>query len=71
MNLSPFEKKCLALNLGYDHDVCEGRFCTKRQTCVRYMLYKKAKLEGYKERLIYIVCNPRYNECYVKYQGKL
>lgn len=70
MNLSPFEKKCLALNIGYDHDVCDGKYCEKRMTCVRYMLHKKAVLQGYSLPLYYLVGKPKYNhsECYMKYE---
>lgn len=68
MNLSPFEKKCLSLNIGYDHDICDGKYCEKRMTCVRYMLHKKAVLEGYNNPLSYVVRKFRFEECYKKYE---
>ena len=68
MDLSPFEKKCLALNIGYDHDVCHGKYCEKRMTCVRYMLHKKAVLEVYNNPLSYVVRKFRFEECYKKYE---
>lgn len=71
MELSPFEKKCLALNIGYDHDVCDGKYCEKRMTCVRYMLHKKAViLEDNKMPLAYIFGKQKYNYsiCYKKYE---
>ena len=68
MNLSPFEKKCLALNLGYDHNVCDGKYCEKRMTCVRYMLHKKAVLEVYNNPLSYVVRKFMFEECYKKYE---
>jgi hypothetical protein len=68
MDLSPFEKKCLALNIGYDHDACEGKYCEKRMTCVRYMLHKKAVLEEYGKPLSYVVRKFKFEECYKKYE---
>jgi hypothetical protein len=68
MNLSPFEKKCLALNIGYGHDVCDGKYCEKRMTCVRYMLHKKAVLEEYNNPLWYVGRKFRFEECYKKYE---
>lgn len=68
MDLSPFEKKCLALNIGYDHDVCDGMYCEKRMTCVRYMLYKKAVLKGYDKILYYVVKKFNFRDCYKKYE---
>ena len=68
MDLSTFEKKCLALNLGYNHNVCDGKYCEKRMTCVRYMLYKKAVLEVYNNPLSYVVRKFRFEECYKKYE---
>jgi hypothetical protein len=68
MELSPFEKKCLSLNIGYDHDVCDGKHCEKRMTCVRYMLHKKAVLEYYNKPLWYVVRKFNFEECYMKYE---
>ena len=68
MNLSPFEKKCLALNLGYDHNVCDGKYCEKRMTCVRYMLHKKAVLEEYNKPLPYVGKKYGFVNCYKKYE---
>lgn len=68
MNLSSFEKKCLALNIGYDYDVCDGEYCEKRMTCVRYMLHKKAVLEEYSEPLWYVVRKFKLEVCYKKYE---
>ena len=70
MKLSPFEKNCLSLNIGYDHDLCDGKYCEKRMTCVRYMLHKKATLLDYKLPLAYIFGKQKYNFkiCYEKYE---
>ena len=71
MDLSPFEKKCLALNLGYDHDVCDGKYCEKRMTCLRYMLHKRAEiLQDNITPLPYIFGKQKYNYtiCYKKYE---
>ena len=68
MDLSPFEKKCLALNIGYDHDVCDGKYCEKRMVCVRYMLHKKAVLEDYDKPLHYVVKKFNFGDCYKKYE---
>lgn len=68
MELSPFEKKCLALNIGYDHTVCNGRHCEHRMTCVRYMLHTKANLEGYGGALYYIDFKFNFLVCYKKYE---
>lgn len=68
MGISPFEKKCLSLNIGYDHNVCDGKYCEKRMTCVRYMLHKKAVLEEYNKPLSYVVGKFRFEECYKKYE---
>ena len=68
MNLNPFEKKCFELKIGYDHDVCDGKYCKKRMTCVRYMLHKKAVLEEYNKPLSYVVRKFRFEECYKKYE---
>lgn len=71
MDLSPFEKKCLSLNIGYDHDICDGKYCEKRQTCIRYMLHKKAEiLEDNIIPLSYIFgkMKYKYSECYKKYE---
>lgn len=63
MKISPFEKKCLALNIGYDHDVCDGKYCEWRMTCLRYMLHKKALLEQHSRPLAYLVTKFRIKEC--------
>lgn len=68
MELSPFEKKCLSLNIGYDHCVCDGKYCERRMTCVRYMLHKKAVSEQYSRPLAYLVTKFRIKECYWKYE---
>lgn len=68
MDLSAFEKKCLALNIGYDHDVCDGKYCERRMTCVRYMLHKKAVLEEYNKPLPYIVRKFKFEECFKEYE---
>ena len=68
MSVSPFEKKCLSLNIGYDHSVCDGKYCEKRMTCVRYMLHKKAVLEEYNKPLPYIVTKFKFDKCYWKYE---
>ena len=68
MELSPFEKKCLALNIGYDHEVCDGKYCEKRMTCVRYMLHKKAVLEDYDKPLHYVVKKFNFGDCYKKHE---
>jgi hypothetical protein len=69
MKISPFEKKCLALNIGYDNAVCDGETCQHKLTCVRYMLHMKAVLEKYSYPLAYMVCAPKFNFelCYWKY----
>ena len=68
MDLSTFEKKCLALNIGYDHDVCDGKYCERRMTCVRYMLHKKAVLEEYNKPLPYVAKKYGFVNCYKKYE---
>lgn len=71
MELSPFEKKCLALNIGYDHDVCDGKYCERKMTCVRYMLHKRAEiLQDNITPLPYIFGKQKYkySECYKKYE---
>ena len=67
MKLSPFEKKCLSLNIGYDHDLCDGKYCEKRMTCVRYMLHKKWQLDTFGVNFSYV--EKKYNDkCYLKYE---
>lgn len=67
MSLSQFEKKCLSLNIGYDHDLCDGKYCEKRMTCVRYMLHKKWQLDNFAVNLTYV--KKTYNDkCYLKYE---
>ena len=71
MDLSPFEKKCLSLNIGYDHDVCDGKYCERKMTCVRYMLHKRAGiLQDNITPLPYIFGKQKYKylECYKKYE---
>ena len=68
MELSPFEKKCLTLTIGYDHCVCDGKYCERKMTCIRYMLHKKAALEEYNKPLSYIVRKFKFEECYKKYE---
>lgn len=69
MELSPFEKKCLALSIGYDHDVCDGKYCERKMTCVRYMLFKKAELENRSMDCLYhIVRKFDFKNCYKKYE---
>ena len=71
MDLSPFEKKCLSLNIGYDHDVCDGKYCERKMTCVRYMLHKRAEiLQDNTTPLSYIFGKQKYkySECYKKYE---
>lgn len=66
MELSKFEKKCLALAIGYDNSVCDGKYCERKLDCIRYMIYKKAILEEFPRNLYYI--QKKYNdECYWKY----
>lgn len=68
-NLSKFEKKCLALNIGYDNIVCDGKYCAYRMTCIRYMLHKKATIERYEGELYYV--RKFFNkECYLKYESE-
>ena len=40
----------------------------KRMTCVRYMLHKKAILEGYDKPLYYVVKKFNLGDCYKKYE---
>lgn len=71
MYLSPFERKCLSLNIGYDHDVCDGKYCERKMTCVRYMLHKRAEiLQDNTAPLPYIFGKQKYkySECYKKYE---
>lgn len=68
MELSRFEKKCLSLSIGYDHDVCDGKYCEWKLTCLRYMLYKKAKLQGYNMEFLYHIQQKfDFKNCYLKY----
>lgn len=67
MELSKFEKKCLALTIGYDHSVCDGKYCERKLTCLRYMLHTKARLEERNGCLSYI--GKTFNDnCYVKHE---
>jgi len=66
MELSPFEKKCLALTIGLEHSVCDGKYCERKLTCLRYMLHTKARLEERGGCLSYI--GKTFNDnCYLKY----
>lgn len=61
MNPTPFEQKCLALNISYDNFVCDGEVCPHKETCIRYMLHVKAVLEKCPYPLAYMVCNLDFN----------
>lgn len=66
MEPSKFEKKCLALTIGLDHSVCDGKYCERKLTCIRYMLYKKAELKMHCG-LLWQICKTYNDKCYWKY----
>ena len=72
MELSRFEKRCLALTDSYDHDVCDGKYCQWKLTCLRYMLHVRAEFEGHNPKCLYYIQRKfDYEHCYLKYESRI
>lgn len=52
----------------YDYTLCDNEECKKKETCMRYLTYRKAQDENYQYRLTILLIVGAVQECnmYVK-----